>query len=127
MEYLKISELKKGYLYFIIARNANYGIYISDRQGFLISRHKFGNNFLFEEYHWDCEAFATTKPLREVEKSPFDYDQIKNAMVMNKYDKEILDYLNKFEYEYKLEKEKGDYCKVCGRIWYNCLCYHIDL
>ena len=127
MKYLKIEDLKDGYLYFIDARNAKHGIWISSRSGFLISRYKFGNNFLFEEYHWDCVAFATVKPLREIEKSPFKSERLDKAMWDG--DKEILDYLNRFGNKYKLllEKEENGYCKVCGSVWYNCLCYHEDL
>jgi len=95
-EWIKIPDLKAGYLYRIAARNANYGIWIPRNESFLISRRKFGDNFLFEEYHWDCPAWATAKPLEEIEKSPFeikewtDYPEWKN----------ILFYLNKFEKEY---------------------------
>jgi len=45
---------------------------LPQRESFLISRIKFGQNFLFEENHWDCKSFATAKPLEEVEKAPFD-------------------------------------------------------
>lgn len=104
MEYLKIDQLKAGYLYKIIARNANYGIWVPQNESFIISRIKFGNNYLFEEHHWDCVAFATVKPLEELEKSPF-VEEIKISELEKngrKYmgyprSKEILDYLNKFE------------------------------
>lgn len=105
MEYLKIDQLKDDYLYKIIARNANYGIWIPQRKGFIISRIKFGNNYLFEEYHWDCEAFATVQPLEEIEKSPFKSEDINIVDFVKegkKYwgysrEEEILEYLNKFE------------------------------
>ena len=105
VEYLKIDQLKAGYLYKIIARNANYGIWLPQKKSFIISRVKFGENYLFEEYHWDCEAFATVKPLEEIEKSPFNADKI-NIEYSKKGDvkvfgypnkKAILEYLNKFE------------------------------
>lgn len=91
--YLKMDELKDGYLYKIIARNANYGIWRSDTQGFTISRIKFGNNFVFEEYHYDCPSFATAQPISEIEKSPFGdlgYED-------DEKEKDIREYLNKFE------------------------------
>jgi len=105
MEYLKMDQLKAGYLYKVKARNASYGIWLPQRQGFIISRIKFGSNFLFEEYHWDCEAWATVKPLEEIEKSPFNAKEInieyseKNNKKVFGYPKseEILEYLNKFE------------------------------
>jgi len=105
MEYLKMDQLKAGYLYKIKARNANYGIWLPQRRGFITSRIKLGSNFLFEEYHWDCEAWATVKPLEEIERSPFDAEKInieyseENSKKVFGYpkSKEILEYLNKFE------------------------------
>lgn len=120
MGYLKIDQLKGGYLYKIKARNASYGIWIPQRKGFIISRIKLGSNFLFEEYHWNCEAWATVKPLEEIEKSPFNADEI-NIVKLEKgkkymgypKSKEILKYLNKFEprehfFEMLGEKEKEE-------------------
>jgi len=100
--YLKMDELKNGYLYKIIARNAAYGIWKADTQGFIISRIKFGSNYAFEEYHYDCEAFATAQPLEEIEKSPFDtedlvYDNVGPHTIQFRNEKAVLNYLNGFE------------------------------
>jgi len=92
--YLKQSQLKSGYLYKIIARNASYGIWWPKKKGFIISRYKFNENFVFVEYHWDCQAFATAKPLRMIEESPFNLSKIESNI--HKHEKEILEYLNKF-------------------------------
>ena len=89
-DYIKIKDLKGGYLYHIDARNASYGIWNPERNSFLISRVKFGSNFIFEEHHWDCPSFATAKPLEEIEKSPFDMDNCET-------EDKLLEYLNKFE------------------------------
>ena len=83
-EYIKMEDLKGGYLYKISARNANYGIWIPLRKSFAISRIKFRDNFIFEEHHWDCESFATVKPLEEIEKSPF-YDENIEIFYTKKY------------------------------------------
>lgn len=100
-EYIKIKDLKAGYLYKISARNANYGIWIPARESFAISRIKFGSNFIFEEHHWDCEAFATVKPLEEIEKSPFHATYIEVIYSENYFgyrdENKLLEYLNKFE------------------------------
>jgi hypothetical protein len=99
-DYIKIGDLKDGYLYKIIARNASYGIWIAENQSFAISRIKFGDNFIFEEYHYDCEAFATAQPIEEVEKSPFiqaDVEQDPDNKFNYKKEKDILEYLNKYE------------------------------
>lgn len=93
MEYLKIDQLKDGYLYKIMARNAGYGIWSSDREGFIISRIKFGDNFVFVEHHWDSKEWPTAKPIEEIEKSPFDKEEL-NHPIDTKVSKRILKYLN---------------------------------
>jgi hypothetical protein len=120
MNYIKIPDLKPGYLYRIHARNASYGIWFGDTGttnafGFAISRIKFGDNFIFTEYHWDMPSFATARPLEEIEKSPFSPEDLVHKLII--YDgaegyshikvgekfwtvlkhKEILEYLNKYE------------------------------
>ena len=103
--YIKIPDLKDGYLYRIIARNAGYGIWRAETKGFTISRIKFGSNFAFEEYHYDCEAFATAQPIEEIEKSPFITEEFVDDLIKidgKKYiqfrnEKAVLEYLNSFE------------------------------
>jgi len=100
-EYLKIDQLKAGYLYEIDARTSGHGIWLPQRKSFVISRIKFGNNFLFEENHWDCEAWGTARPIKEIEKSPFNANNI-NIVKTEKYfgypnEEKILEYLNKFK------------------------------
>ena len=103
--YLEMNQLKAGYLYEIKARNASYGIWLPQRKSFVISRVKFGDNFLFEENHYDSEAFATAKPIKEIEKSPFDADDIDITELKGRHgdymgypnEDEILEYLNKFK------------------------------
>jgi len=105
IEYLKIDKLKPGYLYEIEARTAGHGIWIPQRESFLISRIKCNDNFLFEENHWDCESFGTARPIKEIEKSPFNANDInvvrteKNGRRYMGYpnEEEILEYLNKFK------------------------------
>lgn len=89
VDYIKMDDLENGYLYRIIARNARLGIWYEDHRSFLISRFKFGSNFLFEEFHWDCPAFATARPLEKLEKSPFDLSEGCSGI-----EPEIIKYLN---------------------------------
>jgi hypothetical protein len=91
LDYLKVEELKDGYLYHILARNADYGIWQKDKGTFLISRFKFGDNYLFEEAHYDLsDDFGTVRPLMEIEKIPFYEEMFKIK------DDKVLKYLNKF-------------------------------
>lgn len=105
-DYLRRPELKDGWLYRIRARNADLGIWFAKNDSFVISRLKFGNNFLFEEYHWDCESFATVKPLRELEKSPFD-PSADFAIIGITYPKEAegLEYLNDAKGRFSMVKD----------------------
>ena len=72
LAYLKTDELRRGYLYRIKARNAHCGIWVPELMGFVISRFKFGSNYLFVEIHWDLDEWhGTVKPLGTLEKAPF--------------------------------------------------------
>jgi hypothetical protein len=65
--YIKIEDCKDGYLYLISARNSHIGIFNKDKNSFTISRVKFSNNYLFDEFHWDTgEPYGTVKPIREI-------------------------------------------------------------
>lgn len=92
-DYLKMEDLKQGYLYRVVCRNADFGIWDSEQKGFVIRRIKFGDIFLFTEYHWDTGApFGTAKPIAEIEKAPFDnFEQ----------EQKILDYLFEAENNFK--------------------------
>jgi len=106
--YIEIPDLIPGYLYKIHARNARFGIWVPQRFGFLISRMKFRDNYLFEEIHYDAsDMFGTARPLAEVERSPFDADTL-NLIDHKREDdgdlylaypnsEDILEYLNNFE------------------------------
>ena len=107
-DYIKIEDLKGGYLYRISARNAEYGIWLPQRNTFAISRIKFGSNYIFEEEHWDNgPPYGTVKPSKEIEKSPFDHEIInikyekdeKGKTIYFGYpnSEDMIEYLNKFE------------------------------
>jgi hypothetical protein len=98
-DYIKMDQLQPFGLYEIHARNATYGIWIPEYKGFAISRIKFGSNFVFVEYHWDCEAYNTAAPLKFIEQSPFTADDLvyKKGSVNLPREEEILKYLNRLE------------------------------
>lgn len=110
-DYIKAEDLKDGYLYKILARNATYGIWKKDKGSFFISRYKFGSNFIFEEIHCDLSGhFGTVKPLKEIEKSPFSLWEEMGVIYFTKHGKkyagyslesELLEYLNDFDKERK--------------------------
>lgn len=71
-DYLGIEQMQTGMAYSIWARNAYTGIWLPDRQGFLITRYKIHPKpYLFVEFHWDTgEPYGTAKPLRPLEICP---------------------------------------------------------
>lgn len=91
-DYLKVEELKPGYLYRIRARNGTVGVWDPDKGEFLLSRYKYGSNYTFGEVHWDLsDFFGTVRPHEELEKCPLD---------MADFDeKEMLKYLNEWEHK----------------------------
>jgi len=85
---IKLEDLKQGYLYKISARNAEFGIWLEEKESFLISRFKFRDNFLFiEEFFRDDPPSGTALPIEEIEKVPYNLDPGFN-------EEEILAYLN---------------------------------
>lgn len=96
MNYIKLDNLKDGYTYTIDARNASVGIYLKKNKSFLISRIKFSDNYLFEEYHWDTgEPFGTVKPIEEIEKAPFEFEL--DQRIEDEQEQQVLKYLNTIE------------------------------
>jgi hypothetical protein len=57
------AECKDRRLYRIRSRNLAFGVYRAESGGFLGLREKFGQVYVFEEYHWENEAFAMVKPI----------------------------------------------------------------
>ena len=98
--YLKINELKDGYVYKIQARNASYGVWIESKKGFVISRWKFTRNYLFVEYHWDFDdIIGTVKPIEILEKFPFEFKKysLEHNSWEDRTNKEVLTYLDNFD------------------------------
>lgn len=83
-----VEECKPGWLYQVIARNADVGIYDLEHKGFKVSRHKFGSVFIDIELHWHTDShFGTAKPIREIEEAPkFDNDNAMIAYLEQKYE-----------------------------------------
>lgn len=68
---IPLEQCEDGWLYRIFARNASLGIFRANQKGFEIAREKFGNVYLFTEYHFDTGApFGTVVPSKKLEKAP---------------------------------------------------------
>jgi len=88
-EYIKIEDLKDRTIYRVNARNSNIGIWSSKIQGFVMCRSKFGELYLFIEYHWDSDPhYGTVTPFQEIGILPENF--ILNCSYENQ---ELLNYL----------------------------------
>lgn len=97
-DYIKVEDLRDGHLYRISARNANHGIWSSEKGGFYISRYKFGRNYLFIEIHWDLsDGFGTVKPLEWLKQAPFDVSELHEWDTPEDLEKRVLAFLNDTE------------------------------
>lgn len=65
------AECKDRQLYKIFSRNLTFGIYVAETGGFIGLREKFGNTYLFTEYHRDNGApFGTVAPKKALAVMP---------------------------------------------------------
>jgi hypothetical protein len=67
MEYIKLEDCIKGNVYKIRSRNLTLGVFDGE-MGFIGIRTKFGDRYLFTEYHWDtgAENCGTTHPIEDL-------------------------------------------------------------
>lgn len=114
IKYIELKQCKNLYLYRILARNGNFGIFIKERNTFILSRQKFGSNYPFEEYHYDTgPPFGTVRPIEEIELSPFTQKDLTEEFYKTegfetfgyKNDIDILLYLNEYEEKYYENKK----------------------
>ena len=64
--YIALKDCKKGFVYLVYARNFFIGLF-DGKDGFVGIREKFGDKFLFTEYHWNNkENDGTVIPIREI-------------------------------------------------------------
>ena len=72
-DYIKIEDCGDGGLYRISSRNLTFGVYKESCKGFIGIREKFGDEFLFAEYHWDTGSpFGTVRPIEFLEACPLE-------------------------------------------------------
>jgi hypothetical protein len=90
---IPLDKCKDRYLYIIDARNARLGIFHQPTKSFIISRHKFGSNYLFNEDHYDAdERYGTATPLVEIEHVLYENEEVE-LKFLNKRTEELKDKL----------------------------------
>jgi hypothetical protein len=104
--YISLDQCIKGNLYRIDSRNLILGIF-DGKTGFIGIRAKFGNKYLFTEYHWDQgPPFGTVQPKEDLGLVPDDFEiyeyrietiERRDSAVQN----EMFEYLTQKELEEK--------------------------
>lgn len=80
-----LEDCKPRHAYKIASRNLMFGVFNSEDNGFIGIRSKFGNLYLFTEYHYDTGApFGTVIPLEEIEEIPSDIIVAENLGLIDK-------------------------------------------
>lgn len=127
---IPMSDCETGYLYVIHARNARLGIYKGPSEGaFTISRHKFGSNYTFDEYHWDTGTpHGTVEPIKKLCKAPEFKDEAEELAWLNEmtkqYAKDVLDCYCPLEEQERVRKEVCPRCtKYPCSVESECLMY----
>jgi len=71
MEFIPLEQCVKGTIYKIHSRNLRIGVFNGDT-GFIGIREKFGHEYLFTEYHYDCGAggYGTVRPIEIIAELP---------------------------------------------------------
>jgi hypothetical protein len=86
IKYIPVGECINGHVYRIRARNGRIGVFDKKNDNaFILSRHKFGDNFLYPEYHWDNgKPYGTVMPLEYLwELPPMESDDMLLAYLNN--------------------------------------------
>lgn len=68
---IPLDKCKPRHLYRLWSRNLAFGVFHTDKDGFIGIRTKFGAKFLFTEYHWDYNGpYGTACPLEDLGPMP---------------------------------------------------------
>lgn len=96
IKYIPINKCIDGHVYRIRARNGRIGIFKKDNENaFTLNRHKFGQNYLFDEYHWDNgPPYGTVRPLEDLGEAK----KFNNEKETLKYLNELTDTIKGEEY-----------------------------
>lgn len=71
LEVIPLEECRHRHIYRLQSRNLALGVFNRETRGFIGIREKFGDRFLFTEYHWDTGApFGTANPYEDMGELP---------------------------------------------------------
>lgn len=82
--YIPLDQCIDRGVYRIKSRNLDVGVYCAKNRGFIGIRTKFGDPYLFKEYHWDTgEPFGTVRPIKQIGVLPDDIEC--DELIWHKY------------------------------------------
>jgi hypothetical protein len=88
---IPLDECVDGRLYRIHSRNLSFGVFQKKSGGFIGIREKFGNEYLFAEYHYDTGApFGTVYPKKELESLPEDIELAETLGTVDENGKKVI-------------------------------------
>lgn len=68
---IPLEECQHRHIYRLQSRNLTLGVFNLDTKGFIGIREKFGERFLFTEFHWDTGApYGTANPYEDMGELP---------------------------------------------------------
>lgn len=74
--HIPVGDCVNGGFYLIDSRNFSFGVYNEENKGFIGIREKFGDEYLFTEYHWDTgPPCGTVCPKRFLEQCSLEPDE----------------------------------------------------
>lgn len=139
MDHIDLADCKHRYLYRLKSRNLLFGVFNESTNGFVGIREKFGDRYLFQEYHWDTgPPFGTVHPVEELGFCPYDdlsegYSReasaedtkhYKNIVVGERYyfkNRTLFDWIEAQQKNYQTicphpeDARYNDYCYDCGK------------
>lgn len=63
---ISLKECQRRHVYRLVSRNLTFGVF-DGLDGFIGIRCKFGNRYLFKEFHWEQgPPFGTVRPLEDL-------------------------------------------------------------
>lgn len=65
--HIPLEDCEDRYIYRLKSRNLKFGVFVERTKGFIGIREKFGNEFLFTEYHHDADPhLGTARPIERI-------------------------------------------------------------
>lgn len=90
MNYIPLDDCVDGMLYRLSSRNLTVGVFHKETKGFIGIREKFGDLYLFTEFHWDTgPPFGTVLPKEAIGPCPI--------KLLDENNKELFDWFQKHE------------------------------